>query len=134
MPLMPLDIHSITRTRHVYTHPLVHPSNSPYSRTVRTTCIRTYNPTLINSQPPALLKVTDLLHTLPFQAAWPHLLQEAVGTSDPKHLVGMLAAGEHWAWFGMGINVVAKRGQEGLEETQPERAWEDLTLIPLLLF
>lgn len=81
-----------------------------------------------------LLEVTDLLHTFPFQAARPHLLQEAVGTSDPKHLVGMLTAGEHWACFGMAVNVVAERGQEGLDETQLERAWEDLALIPLLLF
>ena len=83
-----------------------------------------------------LLEVTDLLHTLPFQAAWPHLVQEAVGTSDPKHLVGMLAAGEHWVWFGMGVNVVEgpKRGREGSEDPLLERTWEDLSLIPLVLF
>ena len=65
-----------------------------------------------------------------------HLFQEAVGTSDPKHLVGMLAAGEHWVWFGMGVNVVEgpKRGREGSEDPLLERTWEDLSLIPLVLF
>ena len=40
---------------HVYIHPFVHPSSSLYSRTVHTPCIQTYNPTHINSQPPARL-------------------------------------------------------------------------------